>query len=383
MKLLHFKNIKIFLTICFLVCISMITIEVSMHGLIIANNKLNEKYDIYLKNELFSKDTMITVDENEIKFDRLVKTYCNVEIVHNITEYCLLMLQKYDLDKLTIEYNAPEKILYHTYWQPDSIQDLNRTKLIIWSKNLYIVCKIKKTFIKYIKAGILEFRSLDAKLPELCSTGIFNYYEKCQSIFNKRLNGSDVVKLSDFVRFLILYKYGGLYVDGDVLFLRDMKPFWNKNFVYRWSNAYSYNTAIMGLRKGHGEFIEKLYGKIIRSSKSILDAFHPLSIKHAVASLNQNNIFNYGDLEVFNSVLFDSAWLCFDNGDITELPNTICCFSDFYDHIITRQEFIDNGGKFFSGAFTYHIHLNNCGSCKIRNDSYFSQVENYLKSKLL
>ncbi|KAG0296066.1 hypothetical protein BGZ96_010230 [Linnemannia gamsii] len=60
------------------------------------------------------------------------------------------------------------------------------------------------------------------------------------------------VALSDEARFLILNRYGGMYLDADVLLLRDMSPFYDAGieFAYEWSNQLMYNTAILRLNKG-------------------------------------------------------------------------------------------------------------------------------------
>ncbi|KAG0260697.1 hypothetical protein BGZ95_004382 [Linnemannia exigua] len=60
------------------------------------------------------------------------------------------------------------------------------------------------------------------------------------------------VALSDEARFLILNRYGGIYLDADVLLLRDMSPFYDAGmeFAYEWSNTLMYNTAILRLSKG-------------------------------------------------------------------------------------------------------------------------------------
>ncbi|KAF9301264.1 hypothetical protein BGZ74_006931 [Mortierella antarctica] len=60
------------------------------------------------------------------------------------------------------------------------------------------------------------------------------------------------VAFSDEVRFLILYWYGGMYLDADTLLLRDMSPIYDTGleFAYEWSNLKIYNTAIMKLDKG-------------------------------------------------------------------------------------------------------------------------------------
>ncbi|KAG0026960.1 hypothetical protein BGZ81_005976 [Podila clonocystis] len=60
------------------------------------------------------------------------------------------------------------------------------------------------------------------------------------------------VAFSDEVRFLILYRYGGMYLDADTLLLRDMSPIYDTGleFAYEWSNLKIYNTAIMKLDMG-------------------------------------------------------------------------------------------------------------------------------------
>ncbi|KAG0296662.1 hypothetical protein BGZ98_000868 [Dissophora globulifera] len=62
------------------------------------------------------------------------------------------------------------------------------------------------------------------------------------------------VALSDEARFLILYHYGGMYLDADVLLLRDMSPLYDSGmeFAYEWSNTQQYNTAVLRLNRGGG-----------------------------------------------------------------------------------------------------------------------------------
>ncbi|KAF9330887.1 hypothetical protein BG006_006198 [Podila minutissima] len=60
------------------------------------------------------------------------------------------------------------------------------------------------------------------------------------------------VAFSDEARFLILHRYGGMYLDADTLLLRDMSPICDTGleFAYEWSNLKIYNAAIMKLDKG-------------------------------------------------------------------------------------------------------------------------------------
>ena len=55
-----------------------------------------------------------------------------------------------------------------------------------------------------------------------------------------------VVRLSDQLRFLLLKRHGGIYVDSDMLLLRDLTPLCNSTFVYQWSDKDADNSAVFG-----------------------------------------------------------------------------------------------------------------------------------------
>ncbi|KAF9109929.1 hypothetical protein BGX27_006984 [Mortierella sp. AM989] len=66
---------------------------------------------------------------------------------------------------------------------------------------------------------------------------------------NKAKSKVPPVALSDQARFMILHRYGGMYLDADVLLLRDMSPLYDSGmeFAYEWSNTQMYNTAVLRL----------------------------------------------------------------------------------------------------------------------------------------
>ena len=59
---------------------------------------------------------------------------------------------------------------------------------------------------------------------------------------------------------------------------------------------------------------------------------------------------------------------------------TVCIFKEFYDNVITENEFKMN--EFYNGAFTFHLHLGNCGKCTIDKNSFFHHIETYFTKKL-
>lgn len=364
--------------------------------------KENINKDIFL----YSKEALIL---NQYQFDKIIDHFCPVYML-NASYRCLDELKKYDFKYFQLsesnnsnsnEYEVVEaqktsSILYHTFWSVDNgdethhfrvinlnvlsflaTQDLRKAKLIIWFlKPFKNIRKFKIKFFKYMHMNVIELRMLD--LHDLCSRGVFNLkFKFCL----KTLKSDSIVEFSDFVRFLVLYHYGGLYIDGDVLFLRDMKPFWQQNFVYRWSFTHNYNTAVMGINSKFNENIEKLYEYIIETSNNEMDlvqGFYPTNVKNAIFLLNgKRSIYNYTGLNVYHSVLFDPAWLCNDL-EMEKVKAKICKFADFYDLIV--NDF--NIEEFFPGAFTHHLHLKNCGTCIVSNTSYFYHFEKHFSHKL-
>jgi hypothetical protein len=118
-------------------------------------------------------------------------------------------------------------------------------------------------YLKNSKKGNIILKSFD--LNEICSfnqNGLnlsFGNHSICNGSWFWRLqrahlkskvhNQRNLAGVLDLVRFMILNLYGGIYVDGDVLFLRDMSLFWTENFAYRWSQLETWNTAVLGLNK--------------------------------------------------------------------------------------------------------------------------------------
>lgn len=327
-------------------------------------------------------------------FDEYVDDFCPANTLKNAYD-CLKKLQKINIDNFQIDYNQTGLIYHHTYWRiHDSnsyhvrvlmlqilsylaTQDLNNTKFIIWITSSFpqpVVDLLHKKFGYYFNSTNIEIKSLDLK--SLCSNGAFKVkYDACVGA-----NEGNPVSFSDFVRFVVLYSYGGIYTDGDVFYLRNMKPFWTKNFVHRWSFLEDYNTAIMGFMKIRSETVEKIYGQIINNSLDLVGGFHPFGVKHAVSHLNGGKIYKFNEFNAYHSAFFDPAWLCNDGVMPRLNDKTPCGFREFYDTNVTADEFDFN--KYYGGAFTYHLHLGNCGACQITETTFFYHFEVYFSSKI-
>jgi len=150
------------------------------------------------------------------------------------------------------EYNEP--VIYHCYWKGEinklnllSIKSLiitniiNHTnnKIILWTNNyseLFNTLLLNFPYLEYI--DIREF-NLENEIKD-------NYLSNYN--YNSILN-DDVVYQSDLIRQIILFKYGGVYFDLDMIFLRKLDPlylsFSNELLLYSWADWNYPNNAFM------------------------------------------------------------------------------------------------------------------------------------------
>lgn len=107
--------------------------------------------------------------------------------------------------------------------------------------------------------------------------------------------------LSDMVRFVLLHRFGGIYLDADTLFLRDWEELWNWRgaFAYRWSYHDKYNTAIIKLHKGSA-----LTSFLFKTALENKMDFHPMTISRYLQDAGLDPL-----LYRLPDALFDSAWL--------------------------------------------------------------------------
>lgn len=112
------------------------------------------------------------------------------------------------------------------------------------------------------------------------------------------------VILSDMARFILTYRYGGIYLDADTMFLRDWEELWNWHgqFAYRWSFHQKYNTAVLKLHKGSalGSFLFKT------ALENGLD-FHPMTVSRYLKDADLDRL-----LFRIPDALFDPAWINFE-----------------------------------------------------------------------
>jgi len=153
-----------------------------------------------------------------------------------------------------------ERTYYHTYWRTDlaafgprqewmlksffATQDTDHTTLVLWSN------------------GDLSGNAILAKwrerFPEAFELRVVDYGELARGT---ELEGSDLLRVKDtrawidgdLVRLLVLWAFGGVWVDMDSLLTRDLAPLLEHEFVTQW-DCYDkiyvpFNGALMRFRQ--------------------------------------------------------------------------------------------------------------------------------------
>jgi hypothetical protein len=158
----------------------------------------------------------------------------------------------------------------------------------------------------------------------------------------------------------MLNKYGGFYIDFDVLILRNLSPLLKYDFLYQWGcgNSPLINGAIMHLRKDSD--VNILMGRLLIKSGA-----RPGNCSLHWASDLYNQVHNENkNLIIFPSCFFNSEW------GLTESEMTLL-------DPLNKHKFSD---KFFDGPFTWHWH--NRWEEEIKEGSKFYLMDKIINEKL-
>jgi WD repeat and SOF domain-containing protein 1 len=190
------------------------------------------------------------------------------------------------------------------------------------------------------------------------------------------------VGLSDMARFVLCHRFGGVYLDADIILLRDWAELFHSPsaFAYRWSRLDVYNTAVLRLRRQSA-----LGSFILRCALSNGFDFHPMAVSRYLKDAGLGPL-----LAMLPDALFDPAWLnvcCFDIDltstnhlnqteylqrdrapfpyfkayaiivtDSTVQLKAPYSFGDFFHPNPAYEPQVLGTSAFFRGAYAYHYH---------------------------
>lgn len=171
------------------------------------------------------------------------------------------------------------------------------------------------------------------------------------------------VAMSDVFRFVILHQHGGIYIDMDVILMRDLRPLLTPNqpFAERWGchdGQGDYNTAVLFL----GDAGSDLATYFLRIGTRLGHQFHPRTMGDIARRDGRHR-----ELHMLETAAFDPVWCEFSGkrkGKTTS-PDFVVFEEFFKARTQDEKTFLPSntqtlsqlvGTGFFKGAFGYHIH---------------------------
>jgi len=231
-------------------------------------------------------------------------------------------------------------IEFHAFWIGDfgrkqslpiksffATQTDNFAKLNLWSTQDLS----KNEFLKPFKDKI-KFRHWNP-IEEAKGTLIENLSDLKASDSRRWVDG-------DLFRLLVLHKYGGVYFDMDVVFLRDFTPLLDQEFMYKWGPENMINGAIMHLKK---------------ESKLTFDLLNELSKRRAIPNSTCWGNDTYMSVRSFNKnwTIFPAA---FFNSEWVITPDFYKKYPGMAVGRLEPFKKCEQSFYLFEGAFSWHWH---------------------------
>jgi|TARA_R110002012_G_scaffold291773_1_gene486422 hypothetical protein len=167
------------------------------------------------------------------------------------------------------DYEYPkEKIKFHIYTEVKTEKELMSIKSYLATQNL------DKTELMIWSDYDITDNPLIQPYKHLVT---FKIYDPEEEAIGTPLEGNPKLKMkdpkyylqSDLARILLLYKYGGVWYDMDVILLRDFKPLLDQEYMYMWGSETNFSvdgacaTVLAGLPRS--EFMSKLLLQLINT----------------------------------------------------------------------------------------------------------------------
>lgn len=244
-----------------------------------------------------------------------------------------------------------EPTTFHVFWNPSNIPIGRRHLLMLKS---IIATQTKNSKIIFWSNVNLQDTPILAPVLPFIEFKILNLLEEFNKVpIEYRMNYDYVSNFyagSDFIRYVLLYNYGGVWIDADIILLRNLTPFLDQEFAYKWSIIDGINGAVLHLNKGGKTALSLIKG-----------VFETPAVHIASWSTNVlSNIYKRDkSFTVFPCTFFDPSWLNEENQFFT--ANTL--FND----------------ELYKGAFSVHLHNN--WATTIESGCRFEKYEQLIEEK--
>jgi len=251
-------------------------------------------------------------------------------------------------------------MIFHCFWRVP--KDFGRKQLAV----------LKSIIVNHKNAEINLWSNVDLTknefFKEISAHVNFKIWDLLEESKNTLLEGKiniqeiqdDLCYLEgDLFRLLILHKYGGFYIDMDVLILRNLSPLSELEFLYQWGTSgftafepnITMNGAIMKLDKESLLSIELLQNLLTSPKNKNTNIWG----NHLYSKVSEN------DLTVLPGIWFDSEW----------------GFEGTVLNPFKKQESVE----LYDGAFAWHWH--NRWDDEIEEGSKFEVLEKLHKEMFI
>jgi len=225
-------------------------------------------------------------------------------------------------------------------------QNLDTTEIYLWSNIDLKENEDVKELLPHINFRIYDPFELSIDTP------LEGFNEKLKRDDDNFFLGGDLARL------LILYKYGGVYCDCDIVLLRDLSPLLDNEFMYQWGTELDkINGAIMRMFAG-SDLATQCLEWILRIQGGQLSTHWGSELYSFVRQSNK-------DWTIFPCAFFNTEWQVGINMAESGHP-----FKKSAD-----------SNKLFEGAFAWHWH--NKWDAEIEEGSKFSILEHDINNKMI
>lgn len=224
-------------------------------------------------------------------------------------------------------------------------QNLEKTKLILWSDYDISDNELLKPYMDYVELKLYDARA------EAIGTPLEHEHAKLDA------SDSKYYLKSDLFRILILHKYGGVWADMDIVFLRDFKAILDQEYMYQWGSETDYGVqgacaTVLALKK-QSEFSYRLI-EALKTMPAVGDT--TIWGKDTFAKLWRE----WPNFTIFPSTIFNTEWLM--NQTDPEFRSIV---GHGFDKIESDRDFL------FLDAFAWHWHNSSNKDRDIQEGSKF------------
>jgi len=261
-----------------------------------------------------------------------------------------------------------DPVTFHFYWRvprefsrkqilpiKSAIVSQNRknTKFILWSNIDLSTNPYVEPLLPYIETRIWDVKE-ESKNTPLDNT----------NVLNGQLDDSLCYLGGDLFRLLCLHKYGGVYIDMDVVVLRDFEPILQHEFMYQWGSSgttgsepeLKQNGAVMRLTS-YSQLSYDLLNELTNTRANPQTTCWGSELYHKVWRNNKNWI-------TFPCAWFNTEW---------GLPETEQPFKKNFEG--------NESSELFDGAFAWHWH--NRWDEEIQDGCKFQILEDIVEKNLI